>query len=244
MNIARDQKTDTEDIVESNWHRCFSGVFLMALTSLLGIACDLPAHAGAALPKPAIDLPTPKDKGDQTIIIAGGCFWCTEASFEILEGVKDVVSGYSGGEKETATYRQVCNGDTGHAESIRITYDPSKISYGELLRVFFTAHNPTTKNRQGADTGTQYRSAIFYQSEEEKKVAEAYIKQLNDAKAFENPIVTTVEKFKAFYPAEDYHQNYARAHPTDGYIVNVALPHVKNVMDHFKDELKKDEGKK
>ena len=216
----------------------------MALGSLLGMACALPAYAGGDLPKPAVDLPRPKDNAEQTLIVAGGCFWCTEASIEIIDGVKDVVSGYSGGEKETATYRQVCNGDTGHAEAIRITYDPSKISYGELLRVFFTAHNPTTKNRQGADQGTQYRSAIFYQSEEEKRVAEAYIKQLNDAKAFENPIVTTVEKFKAFYPAEDYHQNYARAHPTDGYIVNVALPHVKKVMDHFKDELKKDEGKK
>jgi peptide-methionine (S)-S-oxide reductase len=217
----------------------------MALTSLFGLACDRPAHAaGADLPKPAIDLPKPKDNADQTIILAGGCFWCTEASFEILAGVKDVVSGYSGGAKETATYHQVSNGDTGHAEAIRITYDPAKITYGELLRVFFTAHNPTTKNRQGADQGTQYRSAIFYQSEEEKKVAEAYIKQLNEAKAFENPIVTTVEKFQAFYPAEDYHQNYAKAHPNDGYIVNVALPHVKKVMDHFKDELKKGEEKK
>ncbi|MDB5322381.1 MAG: peptide methionine sulfoxide reductase [Phycisphaerales bacterium] len=222
----------------------FPGVFIMALSSILGMACTLPTHAAADLPKSATDLPKPRDNADQTIIVAGGCFWCTEASLEILNGVKDVVSGYSGGEKETANYEAVCTGRTGHAEAIRITYDPSKITYGELLRAFFTAHNPTTKNQQGADRGTQYRSAIFYQSDEEKKVAEAYIKQLNDAKAFDKPIVTTVEKFNAFYPAEDYHQNYARAHPTDGYIVNVALPHVKKVMDHFKDELKKDEEKK
>jgi len=216
----------------------------MALSSLIGLACDRPAHAAAELPKATLQLTPPKEKGDQTIIVAGGCFWCTEASFEIMDGVKDVVSGYSGGAKDTANYEAVCTGRTGHAESIRITYDPSKITFTELLRVFFTAHDPTTLNRQGADQGTQYRSAIFYQSEEEKTVAEAYIKQLNDAKVFDKPIVTKVEKFDAFYQAEDYHQDYARKHPDNGYIVGVALPHVKKVMDHFKDELKKDEQKK
>ena len=216
----------------------------MALSTLAGVACSLPAKAAADLPKPSVDLPAPKDNAEQTMVVAGGCFWCTEAVFETLKGVKDVVSGYTGGSADTANYKRVCDGDTGHAESIRITYDPSKISYGELLRVFFTAHNPTTKNQQGADRGTQYRSAIFYQSEEEKKVADAYIKQLNAAKVFDDPIVTTLEKFKAFYPAEEYHQNYARAHPNDGYIVNVALPHVRNVMNHFQDELKKKEEDK
>jgi peptide-methionine (S)-S-oxide reductase len=233
-----------EQTVQPSKKRLFPGVFLMALSSLIGLACDRPAHAAGDLPKPALELTPPKDKGDQTIIVAGGCFWCTEASFEIMNGVKDVVSGYSGGEKETANYRAVCNGDTGHAESIRITYDPAKISYSQLLRVFFTAHDPTTLNRQGADHGTQYRSAIFYQSEEEKKVVEAYIKQLNDAKAFDKPVVTSVEKFKAFYPAEDYHQDYAKKHPEEPYIVGVALPHVKHVIDHFKDELKKTEEEK
>jgi peptide-methionine (S)-S-oxide reductase len=217
----------------------------MALSALFGLACDRPAHAAGDLPKSAVDLPKPKDNADQTIIVAGGCFWCTEASFEILDGVKDVVSGYSGGSKETANYDAVCTGKTGHAEAIRITYDPSKITYAELLRIFFTAHDPTTLNRQGNDSGTQYRSAIFYQSEDEKKVAESYIKQLNDAKAFAGaPIVTTVEKFQAFYPAEDYHQNYARAHPNNGYILNVSTPHVKKVMDHFKDQVKKDAQEK
>jgi len=232
-------------VTSTNHRRLFPGVFIMALTSLFGLACERPAHAATGhLPKPAVDLPAPKDNADQTIVLAGGCFWCTEASFEILDGVKDVVSGYSGGAKETANYDAVCRGDTGHAESIRITYDPSKITYGKLLQVFFTAHDPTTKNRQGADRGTQYRSAIFYQTDDEKRVAEAYIKQLNDAKAFPNPIVTTLEPFKAFYEAEDYHQNYARAHPDNGYIMHVALPHVRSVVNNFKDQLKKDEQKK
>jgi peptide-methionine (S)-S-oxide reductase len=215
----------------------------MALSALFGLACDRPAHAAADLPKPATDLPKPKDNAEQTLIVGGGCFWCTEAAIEILQGVKDVVSGYSGGTKETANYKAVCTGTTGHAEVIRITYDPAKISYGELMRVFFTAHDPTTKDQQGADRGTQYRSAIFYQSEDERKVAEAYIKQLNDANYFGKPVVTTLEKFEAFYPAEDYHQNYARANPEQGYIQHVALPKVKKVLDHFKDQVKKDERK-
>jgi peptide-methionine (S)-S-oxide reductase len=233
-----------EKTVQFSNKRLFPGAFIMALSSLIGLACERPAHAAGELPKPAVELPAPKEKGDQTFIVAGGCFWCTEASFEILDGVKDVVSGYSGGAKETANYEAVCTGRTGHAESIRITYDPAKISYSKLLQVFFTAHNPTTLNRQGNDEGTQYRSAIFYQSEDEKKVAEAYIKQLNDAKAFDKPVVTSVEKFNAFYPAEDYHQDYAKKHPDNGYIVGVALPHVKHVMDRFKDELKKEEQQK
>jgi peptide-methionine (S)-S-oxide reductase len=217
----------------------------MALTTaVIGLACEKPAHAAGDLPKAALDLDAPKDKGDQTVVLAGGCFWCTEVVFEQLAGVKDVVSGYIGGAKETANYKAVCNGDTGHAEAIRITYDPAKIGYGEILRVFFATHNPTTKNRQGADQGTQYRSAIFYQSEEEKRVAQAYIKQLDDAKAFEQPIVTTLEPFSVFYPAEDYHQNFARRNPNQGYVVHVALPKVKKVLDHFKDQVKKDEERK
>jgi len=233
-----------EPTVKFKQNRLFPGAFIMALSSLIGLACDRPAHAAGELPKPAVELTPPKDGSEQTLIVAGGCFWCTEASFEILTGVKDVVSGYSGGEKETANYETVCGGKTGHAEAIRITYDPSKISYSQLLRVFFTAHDPTTLNRQGADQGTQYRSAIFYQSDEEKKVVEAYIKQLNDARVFDKPIVTSVEKFKAFYPAEEYHQNYAKNHPNNGYILQVALLHVQHVIDNFKDQLKKQEEEK
>ena len=211
----------------------------MALTSLFGLACERPAHAATGhLPKPAVDLPAPKDNADQTIVLAGGCFWCTEASFEILDGVKDVVSGYSGGAKETANYDAVCRGDTGHAESIRITYDPSKITYGQLLRVFFTVFDPTTLDRQGPDAGHQYRTAIFYADEDQKHVADAYIKQLNDAKAFEAPIVTTLEPLKAFYPAEAYHQDFVRHHPDHPYVMQWSVPKQHKVRAAFPDLVK------
>jgi methionine-S-sulfoxide reductase len=159
-----------------------------------------------------------------TAILAGGCFWCTEAAFEQLAGVLDVTSGYMGGSAETANYRAVCGGDTGHAEAIRITYDPAKISYDVLLEVFFDAHDPTQLNRQGNDIGTQYRSAIFYANDEEKRVAEAKIRLLNESKHFPRPIVTTLEPLGAFYPAEDYHQDYARLNPNQPYIQAVSTP--------------------
>jgi methionine-S-sulfoxide reductase len=160
----------------------------------------------------------------KTATLAGGCFWCTEAAFEQLEGVLDVTSGYIGGAAETANYRAVCGGDTGHAEAIRITYDPSKISYETLLDVFFDAHDPTQLNRQGNDIGTQYRSAIFYSSDEEKRIAEAKIRALNESKHFPRPIVTKLEPLGAFYPAEDYHQDYARLNPDQPYIQAVSVP--------------------
>jgi methionine-S-sulfoxide reductase len=159
-----------------------------------------------------------------TAIFAGGCFWCTEAAFEELEGVLDVTSGYTGGAKETADYESVCTGRTGHAEAIRITFDPARISYDRLLDVFFDAHDPTQRNRPGADVGTQYRSAIFYASDAERSAAEAKISQLNAAKAFSQPIVTTLEPLGEFYPAEDYHQGYARLNPHQPYIQSHALP--------------------
>jgi methionine-S-sulfoxide reductase len=158
-----------------------------------------------------------------TAVLAGGCFWCTEAAFEPLEGVVDVESGYAGGAAETANYRRVCDGDTGHAEVIRVTYDPQKITYDRLLDVFFDAHDPTQLNRQGNDTGTQYRSAIFFASAEEKKIAETKINQLTQAKVFSRPIVTTLEPLAAYYPAEQYHQDYARQHPDEPYIQHHAL---------------------
>lgn len=153
-----------------------------------------------------------------TAVLAGGCFWCTEAAFEQLDGVMDVQSGYAGGAAETANYERVCDGDTGHAEVIRITYDPNRISYDRLLDVFFDAHDPTTLDRQGGDVGTQYRSAIFFAGPEEKRVAAAKIKQLTEARAFPRPIVTTLEPLEEFYPAEEYHQDYARQHPDQPYI--------------------------
>jgi methionine-S-sulfoxide reductase len=160
----------------------------------------------------------------QTAVLAGGCFWCTEAAFEQLAGVSDVESGYAGGAKETANYEAVCRGNTGHAEVIRITYDPAKISYGQLLDVFFDAHDPTTLNQQGADRGTQYRSAIFVADGEQRKIAEEKIAEHNASGHFSRPIVTSIEPLTAFYPAEDYHQDYARANPNQPYIQAAAIP--------------------
>jgi peptide methionine sulfoxide reductase msrA/msrB len=157
-------------------------------------------------------------------VFAGGCFWCTEAAFEQIDGVLGVTSGYSGGKKETANYERVCDGDTGHAEVIRVTYDPKKITYDQLLDVFFDAHDPTQLNHQGNDYGTQYRSAIFYADETQRRAAEAKIKQLTDTKVFDEPIVTKLEPLTAFYPAEDYHQGYARNNPNQPYIATHAVP--------------------
>jgi methionine-S-sulfoxide reductase len=166
-----------------------------------------------------------------TAVLAGGCFWCTEAAFEQLEGVLDVTSGYMGGSAETANYRAVCGGDTGHAEGIRITYDPTKITYEKLLDVFFDAHDPTQLNRQGNDIGTQYRSAIFFASDEQKRAAESKIRALNEKGAYARPIVTTLEPLGEFYPAEDYHQDYARLNPNQPYIQSVSIPKVCKVRD-------------
>jgi methionine-S-sulfoxide reductase len=159
-----------------------------------------------------------------TAVFAGGCFWCTEAAFEQLKGVSDVTSGYAGGAKETANYRRVCEGNTGHAEVIRVTYDPTQISYDQLLDVFFDAHDPTQLNRQGNDVGTQYRSAIFYADDQQKLAVEAKIAALNERRAFPRPIVTTLEPLTAFYPAEDYHQDYARLNPEQPYVQSHSLP--------------------
>jgi methionine-S-sulfoxide reductase len=174
-----------------------------------------------------------------TAVLAGGCFWCTEAAFEQLEGVLDVQSGYAGGSKEAADYKTVCTGTTGHAEAIRITYDPAKITYDQLLDVFFDAHDPTQLNRQGNDMGTQYRSAIFYASDAEKQSAEAKITKLTDARKFPRPIVTTLEPLKEFYPAEDYHQDYARLNPDQPYIQAAAIPKVCRVREKHAGLLRK-----
>lgn len=184
---------------------------------------------GNKLPAAAKDAPLAEAPGTATAVFAGGCFWCTEAVFQELDGVSEVVSGYSGGEASTANYEAVCSGETGHAEAIRITYDPSKLTYGQLLRIFFATHDPTTLNRQNYDVGTQYRSAIFYDGDLQKEVAEAYIRQLTEAKAFKRPIVTVLEPFKAFYAAEDYHQDFADKNPLHPYIRAWAKPKVDKV---------------
>ncbi|MGH6946498.1 MAG: peptide-methionine (S)-S-oxide reductase MsrA [Kiloniellales bacterium] len=172
--------------------------------------------------------------------IAGGCFWCTEAVYVELDGVLGVRSGYSGGAAETADYRSVCSGTTGHAEAIEIRYDPKRLSYGQILKLFFSiAHDPTQLNGQGADLGTQYRSAIFTGSEAQKRVAEAYIAQLEKAGAFRGRIVTTLEPLGAFHPAEDYHQRYAARNPSQPYIAAIAMPKVKKLRKHFGSKLKR-----
>jgi len=189
-------------------------------------------------PDPVDDLPT---DGIQKAVLAGGCFWCVEAVYLNLDGVLAVTSGYAGGHAARANYEAVCTGTTGHAEVVEIDYDSKVISYGQLLKVFFSvAHDPTQKDRQGNDRGTQYRSAIFYQSPEEKAVAEAYIHQLDNAGAFTAPIVTTLEPLETFYRGEDYHQNFASHNPNQGYIVHVARPKVEKLIHAFPDLLKGD----
>ena len=203
------------------------------VASALAIACGVAVMGASAFPDPVQDAKTP-GAGAQTAVLAGGCFWGVEGVFERLKGVSDVVSGYAGGGKSTASYMTVSTGTTGHAESVKITYDPNVISYGQLLKIFFAiAHDPTELNRQGPDEGTQYRSSIFYANEEQKQIATAYIKQLGDAKVFRRPIVTTVVPLEAFYPAEAYHQNFLVRNPTYPYIVYNDLPKVKHLEQEF-----------
>ncbi len=174
-----------------------------------------------------------------TATFGEGCFWCSEAVFQRLKGVHSVVSGYSGGDVKNPSYQQVCSGTTGHAEVIQFTYDPSIISYDELLKVFWRTHDPTTLNRQGADVGTQYRSVIFYHNEEQKKKAEHYKDELNKSGAFKDPIVTEISPYRNFYKAEDYHQNYYNNNPSQGYCSFVIAPKLEKFEKVFKDKLKK-----
>jgi peptide-methionine (S)-S-oxide reductase len=208
---------------------------LFATILIFATSCTRPAHAAAdALPQPATDLPAPAKEGEtRTAVFAGGCFWCVEAVFEPLIGVADVVSGYAGGTADTADYKKVSAGQTDHAEVVQVTYDPSKISYGTLLRVFMTMHNPTQPDGQHPDYGRQYRSAIFYASDDEKRVAEAYMKQLTDGKSFDKPIATSLEKLDKFYPAEKYHQDYVKLNPDDPYVVRWALPKIEKLKKAF-----------
>jgi peptide-methionine (S)-S-oxide reductase len=191
------------------------------------------------------DFPGPDEElaakaGERTLVLAGGCFWCTEAVYRELAGVISVVSGYAGGTPETANYKDVCSGKTDHAEAIEIRFDPARASFGELLRIFFSiAHDPTQLNRQGNDVGRQYRSAIFHQDENEKRIARDYIAKLDKAKIFDSPIVTTLEPLTKFYPAEDYHQDYARLNPGQPYIAYVSAPKVAKLRKYFPAHLKK-----
>jgi peptide-methionine (S)-S-oxide reductase len=188
------------------------------------------------LPSPAVDASLAKTNSPATAVVAGGCFWGIQAVFQHVKGVISATSGYSGGSAKNAEYELVSTGDTGHAESVKIVYDPSQITYGELLKVFFSvAHDPTELNRQGPDTGTQYRSAIFYGNDEQKHIAQAYIAQLEQAKVFPHRIVTQVAPLTAFYPAEAYHQDYAARHPDNPYIMINDAPKVANLQKQFPD---------
>jgi peptide-methionine (S)-S-oxide reductase len=216
-----------------------SRLSLCAAIGALAIAAFTVAPSRAAedavvVPPPAADVP-PSD-GLQTAVIAGGCFWGVQGVFQHTSGVASAVSGYAGGSKMTASYEQVSTGSTGHAESVQIKYDPKKISYGKILQIFFSVvHDPTQLNRQGPDSGTQYRSAIFTTSDEQKKVADAYIAQLNAAKVYSKPIVTKVGALEGFFPAEAYHQDYLTLHPNQPYIAFNDLPKVENLKKIFAD---------
>ena len=191
-------------------------------------------------PDPALDITAKPGATEAIAVFAGGCFWCTEAVYRDLDGVSKVTSGYAGGTPETANYDAVCSGRTGHAEAIEIRYDPSKTTYGDLMKIFFSiAHDPTQLNRQGNDVGRQYRSTIFYADEEQKKVAEAYIAQLNKAKVFDDPIVTTLEPLVKFFAGEDYHQDYAHRNPSQPYIAHIAAPKVEKMQRYYGARLKK-----
>jgi len=212
----------------------------MLLTGAAGLAMLMSVFAGPSraaedtvvIPPPAADLPAMD--GPQTAVIAGGCFWGVQGVFQHVKGVTNAVSGYAGGSKENANYPASGTGTTGHAESVQVTFDPKLVSYGKLLQIYFSvAHDPTQKNRQGPDSGTQYRSTIFAQNDAQKKVADAYIAQLDAAKVFKKPIATTIETGKTFYPAEDYHQDYLTLHPYQPYIVYNDAPKIEALKKTF-----------
>ena len=205
----------------------------IALAGLLSAATTAGAQEGIALPAPALD-EAKTNETKETAVFAGGCFWGVQGVFQRVAGVSNAVSGYAGGTEETAHYETVGNGTTGHAESVRVTFDPAKISYGKLLQIYFSvAHDPTELNRQGPDVGTQYRSTIFPTSTEQARVAKAYIDQLNKARLYDAAIVTTVEPNKAFYPAESYHQDFLTDNPTYPYIVYNDMPKIENLKRLF-----------
>lgn len=206
----------------------------------MSTSCTIPGLnvPKSRFPEPESDLPTGENR-EQRVVLGGGCFWCVEAVFLAVNGVSRVESGYAGGTAETANYEAVCGGHTGHAEVVDVHFDPQTVTFGDILKVFFSvAHDPTQLNRQGNDRGTQYRSAVFYENDEQKQVAEAYIRQLNSAGVYDNPLVTTLEPLEAFYPAEDYHQNFAARNPHQPYITAVAAPKIEKLVDTFGDRLK------
>jgi len=209
---------------------------LRAVLVLAGVSSSFSVHAqeGIAIPAPALDPSAPSEQAEQTVVLAGGCFWGVQGVFQHVEGVTRAVSGYAGGHAANATYNAVVTGRTGHAEAVKVTFDPHKISVGEILRIYFSvAHDPTQFNRQGPDIGPQYRSAIFPQTTQQAEVAKAYIAQLNAARVYRAAIVTKIEADKPFYPAEDYHQDYMTRNPHQPYILFNDLPKVENLQRLF-----------
>ena len=207
---------------------------LVSFVLLLAVSFASASEKSAPLPNPTVDESLSAKSGQETAVFAGGCFWGVQAVFQHVKGVISATSGYSGGPSSAAEYEVVSTGTTGHAESVKVVYDPAKLTYGELLKVFFSvAHDPTELNRQGPDTGTQYRSVIFYSGDQQKNIAQAYIAQLDQAKVFPHKIVTQVVPLKGFYPAEAYHQNYATLHPDNPYIKYNDLPKVANLQQQF-----------
>jgi peptide-methionine (S)-S-oxide reductase len=218
-------------MTKSLWIRGFAAVLLIATAVSLARA---KGSKGNSIPAPAADTALAAKSGEESVVFSGGCFWGVQAVFQHVKGVLSATSGYSGGEAKTARYELVSTGETGHAESVKVVYDPSQITYGQLLHVFFSvAHDPTELNRQGPDDGTQYRSVIFYSTPDQLRLTKAYIEQLDNAHAFKRPIVTQVVPLKAFYPAEAYHQNYATDHPDSMYIWTNDAPKVANLKKEF-----------
>jgi len=214
----------------------FKSIPVYFLFLITGLACQQAStqQSNTSLPMSQ----TQQTKNLEIATFGGGCFWCIEAVFQRLKGVEKVVSGYAGGHKENPTYKEVCSGTTGHAEVCQIYYDPQQITYQELLEVFFTAHDPTTLNRQGADVGTQYRSIILYHNEQQKSIATHFIQRLEESKIFNSPIVTELKPFTTFYPAEDYHQNYYNNNPTQPYCTFVVKPKVEKIKKLFSEKIK------
>ena len=207
---------------------------LVAWTAVRALGSRPPEAPKMPFPAPAIDAPLAVAKSQQTAVLAGGCFWGIQAVFEHVKGVSSVTSGYAGGHVKSPSYESVSVGVTGHAETVSISFDPSQVTYGQLLMIYFAvAHDPTQWNRQGPDTGSQYRSVIFFTNEDQKRIAEAYIAQLDGAKVYSRPLVTKVEPFQAFYPAEDYHQDYLKNNPSNPYVVYNDLPKLENLKRVF-----------
>jgi peptide-methionine (S)-S-oxide reductase len=207
---------------------------LVAWTAVRALGSRPPEAPKMPFPAPAVDAPLTAAKSQQTAVFAGGCFWGVQAVFEHVKGVSSATSGYAGGHVKSPSYESVSMGVTGHAETVSIKFDPSQVTYGQLLMVYFSvAHDPTQWNRQGPDTGSQYRSVIFFTNEEQKSIAQAYISQLDAAKVYSRPLVTKVEPFQAFYPAEDYHQDYLKNNPNNPYIMYNDLPKLENLKRVF-----------